>query len=439
MPTKRAAAPVADWTVMVFLNAKNNLEPFSFLNFDQMAKVGSTDRVNVLVEYGRPKRNYSNQFGGWSKTLRFRVEKGMKPTEAKAIEDLGQVNMGDGAVLADFVTWARANYPAKRTMLALWDHGQGWRRAMALNLQASAADLGRVAKSRSAARNRLGDALGSLEPLPDDMGLHGAFKYVSHDEDTGDKLYNREIQDALASLTKDQPIDVIGFDACLMSMIETAYALRDAGTVMVGSEELEPGDGWSYDNFLKPLVADPEKMDAAALGSAMVAGYKDYYGDRDATTMAATDLTRIDKLAGAVSRFATEAQANLTANMAALKRARKACENYAPGYGLNSIDLGRFLDQVAAAPGVDADLARRAKLARAALDATIIDSYASAQRQGRFGSAGLAIYFPATQLAYDNDPDHDGYELNNTNYPVEFVDRQKWAKFLHAYLAQAPR
>ena len=73
MPTKRAAAPVADWTVMVFLNAKNNLEPFSFLNFDQMAKVGSTDRVNVLVEYGRPKRNYSNQFGGWSKIGRAHV------------------------------------------------------------------------------------------------------------------------------------------------------------------------------------------------------------------------------------------------------------------------------------------------------------------------------------------------------------------------------
>ena len=44
----------ADWTVMVFLNAKNNLEPFSFGNCEQMAKVGSTDQVNVVVEFGRP-------------------------------------------------------------------------------------------------------------------------------------------------------------------------------------------------------------------------------------------------------------------------------------------------------------------------------------------------------------------------------------------------
>ena len=124
---------------MVFLNAKNNLEPFSFKNFEQMAKIGSTDKVNVLVEFGRPQRHYTHQYGGWSKTLRFRVEKGMKPTEDAAVEDLGAVNMGDGAALADFVTWARTNYPAKRTMLAIWDHGQGWRRKQGLNLRLVAA------------------------------------------------------------------------------------------------------------------------------------------------------------------------------------------------------------------------------------------------------------------------------------------------------------
>ena len=97
----------AEWNILVFLNAKNNLEPFSFKNFEQMAKVGSTDKVNVLVEFGRPQRHYTNEFGAWSKTLRFRVEKDMEPTEDAAIEDLGAVNMGDGAALADFVTWAR--------------------------------------------------------------------------------------------------------------------------------------------------------------------------------------------------------------------------------------------------------------------------------------------------------------------------------------------
>ena len=41
---KAARASTAEWNILVFLNAKNNLESFSFLNFEQMAKVGSTDQ-----------------------------------------------------------------------------------------------------------------------------------------------------------------------------------------------------------------------------------------------------------------------------------------------------------------------------------------------------------------------------------------------------------
>ena len=361
----------------------------------------------------------------------------MKPTEDAAIEDLGAVNMGDGAALADFVTWSTTNYPAKRTMLAIWDHGQGWRKKQVLNMRLDSRELKRMVRIRESARARLDGGLGSLEPIPDDTRLHGAVRYVSHDEDTGNKLYNREIQDTLAGLVKVATIDVIGFDACLMSMLETAYALRDSGSVMVSSEELEPGDGWSYDNFLQPLVADPAGTDAAGLGSLMVEAYRKYYGDRDATTLSAIDLTKAAALADAVSRFATTAIPNLDTHMPAITRARNACENYAPGYGLNSIDLGRFLDQVTKAPGVDNTLAKKASTAKAALEDLVIANYASTSRQGAFGSEGLAIYFPKSQLEFNNDADHDAYQPGNTHYPVEFVDKQKWSNFMHSYLAQA--
>ncbi len=432
---KAATATAAEWNILVFLNAKNNLEPFSFVNFEQMAKVGSTSQVNVLVEFGRPQRHYVDDYGAWSKTFRFRVEKGMEPTEGAALEDLGTVNMGDGQALADFVTWAKAAYPAKRTMLVIWDHGQGWRRQQRITMRLQPNELTQIVKIRESARGRLGDLMGSMQPIPDDTRLHGAFRYVSHDEDTGDKLYNREIQDALGSLAQSAQIDVIGFDACLMSMLETAYALRDHGAVMVGSEELEPADGWSYENFLGPLTSDPAGIDAAGLGALIVDGYRKYYGDRDATTLSAVDLAKSAKLANALSQFATTATGNLDGHLPVLKLARDACENYAPGYGLNSIDLGRFLDEVKAAPGVQATLARRASTAKAALKDMVIDNYASTLRQGSFGSQGLAIYFPRSRLEFENDPDHDAYSAGNTNYPVEFVDKQKWSKFLHAYIA----
>src|SRR5690242_17620652 len=44
---------LADWTVMVYMNGDNNLEPFALENFNDMAKVGSSDRINIIVQFDR--------------------------------------------------------------------------------------------------------------------------------------------------------------------------------------------------------------------------------------------------------------------------------------------------------------------------------------------------------------------------------------------------
>lgn len=387
---------LADWTIMVFLNAKNDLEPHSFDDFEQMAKVGSTNRVNILVEYGRPLRHRvadpdTSRYGGWSTTMRFRVAKGMEPTEDAAVEDLGQVDMGSGAALADFVKWGWTNYPARRTMLVCWDHGHVW------------------------ARGR----------------LNGSWRYVSHDEDTGNKLYIRSIQDTLTELAPLGKIDVIGFDACLMGMLETAYALRDCGSVMVGSEELEPAGGWSYDRFLAPLVADPRGVEPADLGRMLVDAYRSSYGDGEVATLSAIDLTKVAPLAAAVSEFATTVG---TEDFPALNEARKACRNYGSTFGLNSVDLGHFLGEVQRVSGVASAVVEAATSATAALADAVIANYASSARQGEFGSTGLGIYFPGSHFEFHGDPDCDAYRPGNTVFPVEFVDREKWVDFVHSYL-----
>jgi hypothetical protein len=38
----------------------------------------------------------------------------------------GELNMGSGQTLADFVTYGRALYPSHHTLLAIVDHGGGW-------------------------------------------------------------------------------------------------------------------------------------------------------------------------------------------------------------------------------------------------------------------------------------------------------------------------
>lgn len=45
--------PQAEWTVMVFLNADNNLEPFGMQDFGEMARVENSTKVNIVVQMDR--------------------------------------------------------------------------------------------------------------------------------------------------------------------------------------------------------------------------------------------------------------------------------------------------------------------------------------------------------------------------------------------------
>jgi len=53
------------------------------------------------------------------------------------------------------------------------------------------------------------------------------------------------------------PVDVYGSDACLMAMAEVAHEMADSVNVYVGSQEVEPGAGWPYGDFLKLWTAKP--------------------------------------------------------------------------------------------------------------------------------------------------------------------------------------
>ncbi|WP_315703048.1 MULTISPECIES: clostripain-related cysteine peptidase [unclassified Bradyrhizobium] len=397
------------WTILVFLNAKNNLERWAFSNFAQMASIGSTPEVKLVVEMGRPTHHYSDKFGAWSKTLRFVVEKKMDPVEASAKQDLGATNMGDAKTLVDFVSWGRKTYPARHTMLVIWNHGQGFR-----------------------APTEPGDAKPPPPAVP-----HAGHRYVSNDDDTGDKLYNRAIQERLTEYLAGERLDVIAFDACLMSMVETAYALRGIGKVMVGSEELEPGNGWNYTRWLKPLVAAKGKVNPVELARLVVNGMREEYGDKDFTTLAATDLDKVAALAASISAFAEAAKSQLAQDKEKFITARKACLNYGQDYGIHSIDLAHYMEQVARG-NFNGALKQRANDVIHRVGEAIVENYASEKRKGEWGSNGLGIYYPDRAASYHADPDGDGYAADNNLFPVEFVEKEAWSSFLREYWKLVP-
>jgi len=415
---------LGEWTILVFLNGDNNLEPDALTNFRQMAQVPDNAKVNIIVEFDR-NGGYASTNPNWSQTLRFKIHQGIQPLPSGAIQDIGEANMGDGATLRDFVSWGMQKYPAKHYMLDIWDHGSGWKSPTPPGARPQ-----RLVK----------------KPV----------KSCSYDESSNDELYNAELADALAQALHGQKLDLIGFDCCLMEMIETAYAIRKVGNIMVGSEDSEPGDGWQYDAWLSDLVNNPT-MDAAALGKALVVSYQKRYspvpdngfGD-PTTTLAEFDLTQTEKLAADISALAVTLNNTLPDELENIRASRADCANFDPNDAvIYNIDLQRFCTQLASRTQ-NPELTTRLQTVNADLASSVLTNYHGADRGGTFGSFGLAIYFPRTGALYKTDPiaSGGGYEKIPPNatpeqkgkvkWPVAFVQETAWPDFLHNYFKAAP-
>jgi hypothetical protein len=397
------------WTVMVYLNADNNLESAGLDDFREMASIGSNENLKIVVQMDRGP-DYPDADGNWTDTRRFLIHAGDTPA-SPPLDTLGEVNMGDSLALRDFVVWAMAAFPADHYALVVWDHGDGWRKLQEVTPQS----LKKV------------HGMGSV-------GEENFSKAVSNDETDGDILYMHEVQwaltragDRLASKNgAAKKIDVVIFDACLMGMIETAYALRDAASFMVGSEWLEPGPGMPYDSILAPFSSGAA-LTPKQLATRVVTQYGAAY--RYEITCSAFDLSNVIPAASAIDSFANA----MKTEWDKLKIARAGAkqfhvDGFTTTWGVDIWDFADKVDSNVVSPAIKS----RAGKVKSAIEQLII---AETHTADWTGSHGAAIYFPTDQSSFTADPQHTGYDKTNTFMPVDFVRERTWDTWLQTYYA----
>ncbi|MBS2040706.1 hypothetical protein JST97_37310 [bacterium] len=258
-----------EWTVLVYSVSDNNLYDFMQTDLDEAERIGSTPEMNVVVETSHQPK------GG--NVVRMKLEadqsEGLK---SPVVQDLGPSrDMANSDNLADTIAWAQKNYPAKHFMVILSDHGGGWQGANQSESQNSWMGIADI-----------------------EAGLKKAV------EKSGQK------------------IDVVGFDECLMASAEVAHQLVGTADYMVGSEEVEGGAGWQYDEALggktsskssRVFTGDVLNYAAAALRARdpltpadmakgivkMAEGHQ-----RDLGTMSAIDLNKMPAVSKAMDKFA---------------------------------------------------------------------------------------------------------------------------------------
>lgn len=247
-----AAQEIKEWNMLVFLNGINNLDTFGPMNINQMEQVGSNENVNILVQWGSAQRKDVTR-------LYVTKDEQTGKVTSPVVQNLGAVDMGDWKELVKFVEWANQNYPAKKYFVVVWDHGGGWHIA----------------------------SIPGMKPMD-----------ISWDDNTGNVITTEQLGQAMAESAKiiGHKVDIYSSDACLMGMVEVASEMSDSVQYYLGSQDVEPGAGWPYADFLKkwmlnPTMSAPELVKTHA--SEYLAAYSGgVYGNRK-VTMSAYDLSHI--------------------------------------------------------------------------------------------------------------------------------------------------
>lgn len=371
--TRQSDGGTDDYTIMVYLNGSDLESDGAAATNDlaEMMEIGSQDNINVVVETGGTNtwhtEGISNEYN-----QRWLVEEGTM----ELVEELDIRNMGEAETLSDFLTWGMDTYPAEKYAVIFWDHGGG-----------------------------------------------SVYGFGTDELFDGDSLTLTELDTALQN-TFDQTgntFELIGFDACLMSTIETASLLEPYANYMVASQELEPGHGWNYTNILNAVTEEPT-ITGDNLGTIIADSFMEQAEEQQTAnqiTLAVTDLSKIPAVVSTLETFSAEASNTLTSSdeLITFGQARAKSREFSES---GMVDL--------------ADLAKKSSSQYEELSDDLISAIDDAVVYQVTSNAysdvkGLSIYFPLNNAnpeeldSFNNLDFSDSYEALLDRYYNQNVDQ----------------
>lgn len=380
-----------EWTFMVYLAGDNNLENHGRADLLEMKQVGSSRQVAVVAQFDRMSEGA---------TRRYYLRRGGKLEDDVVGPELGETNTGDPYELERFITWAISTYPARRYALVLWNHGTGWKED----------DVYQVAKKSGLYSSRR-----ELDLAPLVKGLVGRSarpvlfsstvnailaRGIAYDDTDCDFLDNAELKQAIRGALRDMGVEklaLLGFDACLMNMLEVAYQLKDVARLVVGSQETEPVAGWPYDAVLTELSQHP-KMEGEELAQVVVEAYMRSYGSQDEVTQSALDLSQAREVVLALNDLCKYVLDNQDGCELAVARASRRAQSYSDPDYKDLYDFCRLLYERTSQEGLKRRTLGVMELLAPPGEGRFV--YTEAHRGLRLArSHGVSIYFPTRAMS----------------------------------------
>ena len=344
-----SALPEKRYTVMVYMIGSNLESRLGNATKDMMEMEASGldyTHNNLLVYTGGSRRWVGNVKANCNGVYDMSKDTAERMTAATR----GNADMGDPGTLTRFLEFAQQYYPAEHYALILWDHGGG--------------------------------------PL---------WGYGNDELFDSDSLLLEEMEEAMeaSGFGPERKLDWVGFDACLMGSLECMSIWEPFASYYIGSEELEPGDGWDY-SFLSVLN---ETADPLEIAGSVIDHFKAYYEanrteyyDPD-ITLSCSDLSILPEVENALGMLSSSMAEQLeTGGYARVSKVRSAAKSFGllegsrgeEDYSYDLVDLGNLSE------GLSPYFPSQCALLSSKLSSMVKYSCSNVS-----GSSGVTMYYPS--------------------------------------------
>jgi len=384
----------------------NNLSDYGLRDITEMEKTGSSDKTSVITEI--------DTYGNFQGTIRYQIPK-INPITGVAnrivVKRLREMDSGDPKTLVNFLKWGKKTFPAKDYVIIVWNHGSGFRSPRSNVIQRTRRLMftqSKYVKKRNLSYDQRG---------------------IATDDMTGNSIDMTELANALkeSGFSGKNKIQLLGFDACLMNMLEVAYQMSPYANFLVGSEDLEPGDGADYTANVRSI--NKPRISPKSLTKEFTKNFGDYYNKPSMRgqwpiTQSGIDLSLVSELARNVDKFGTALSAIVSDAILKISTIREDVQFYAPTADFDDyVDLGDLVN-LCMYNIEDTKVQKTAEEVLKILKKAVVANihYGNNVKY----SSGLTIWFPETQHKYQRHLRAYKMLIMTKKFP-------NWNKFLGSY------
>ena len=435
-----------EWTIMIYMAGDNNLAvdmAYAMEQIKGVAEVGA-ESPNLFVYYDGNSPAIPTLYCDFSQPQKPRYVRSYKvPHKLYAVPNKENENAADIRSILNFVDWCVNRVEvenageisfgrrAQKYALIFSGHSLGFQ------------DIGLFKDETSGKSLKMSDFYVALQALTNTK--KDLEQYAKTNKLEG------EACDIVTTELLGQKLDILGFDSCVMGMLEVGYQFNNVAKTMIASEGSVPSAGWTYAKILGCLAREQNRnVDTREVAALFV---KEFVRSQDAYTvggvsvdMAAWDLSRFSGLAAGFDGLSValldcfeDKESRIYRQMArVILQVHWQCQSYM--YDQN-VDLGDFCELLDRECGLvakelggeDVEILKTVQeqcrvVLKELHEAVILSGFSGGSYQY---SNGVSVFFPWSR---------EGYEVSRKNYESLWFAKEakrkqlSWMGFLKKYL-----